>query len=190
MLRLVDGRLWKQFGGGTWYTVEEVAPDLYAYRYSDDPLSSAGAVVADLPRTPEGAAVIAATGGLLLGGPVFAGGHERPVVGRVAPPLAGPRPRFAALASECRSRLAGVHDLALAPCRNRETRRRLGRPAKVALIVGGEGDPRGVVAPFKSTIAGDPAAAGFVRRLARRALGFHTCKIRNRLRNVKGYFHA
>ena len=37
MLAVVAGQLWKQFGSGTWYTVDEVAPGLYAYRYSDDP---------------------------------------------------------------------------------------------------------------------------------------------------------
>ena len=37
MLAPIDGVLWKQFGSGDWYTVAEVGPGLYAYRYSDDP---------------------------------------------------------------------------------------------------------------------------------------------------------
>lgn len=43
---VVAGELWKQFGGGTWYTVTEVAPGVYAYRYSDDPR-------AEEPEAPE-----------------------------------------------------------------------------------------------------------------------------------------
>ena len=183
MLALIGGVLWKQFGSGTWYTVAEVGPGLYAYRYSDDPLSSAGTVVADGPRTPDGTAVVASAGGLLSGGTVC---PERPVVGRVAAPLAGPRPRLAALASECRCRLAGIHDSGLPLRRDRAAGRRLCRPAEVALVVGYECDPHGVVAPLVSPPAGDPAAAGFVRRLARRALGFHAPNVRKRLRRVKG----
>jgi hypothetical protein len=37
VLAVVAGQVWKQFGSGTWYTLDEVAPGLFAYRYSDDP---------------------------------------------------------------------------------------------------------------------------------------------------------
>jgi len=37
-LLLIAGRLWREIPStGGWYTLDEVAPGLYAYRYSDDP---------------------------------------------------------------------------------------------------------------------------------------------------------
>ena len=37
-LLLISGQLWREIPStGGWYTLDEVAPGLYAYRYSDDP---------------------------------------------------------------------------------------------------------------------------------------------------------
>jgi len=41
-LLLVAGQLWREIPStGDWYTVAEVGPGLYAYRYSDDPSQAA-----------------------------------------------------------------------------------------------------------------------------------------------------
>ena len=41
-LLLVAGQLWREIPStGGWYTVAEVGPGLYAYRYSDDPSQAA-----------------------------------------------------------------------------------------------------------------------------------------------------
>ncbi len=62
MIALFGGVLWRQMGGGAWYTLDEVAPGLYAYRYADDPSqgepspahSGAGGLAGDSETPPEG----------------------------------------------------------------------------------------------------------------------------------------
>lgn len=61
MLARVGGDLWRQMGSGDWYTVAEVAPGLYAYRYSSDPshlvlapsCSGAGGLAGNSEAQPE-----------------------------------------------------------------------------------------------------------------------------------------